>query len=156
MDDPKIKERQAELRTMDVALGFIHARSDIVAGVGPIISGDYSSILRETFAPLADTSLNEFLRSVDPERLRTVTRDLSALIQSAPQSRVGGVRRKTLAKEAFGLGRAALAAPKRPKASSRDGLLDLDLGPGKERGRSLHDLSGMAQSSPHNAAARWR
>jgi hypothetical protein len=44
--------------------------------------------------------LNEFLRSVDPERLRTVTRDLSALIQSiAVASEEFG---KTLAKDAFG------------------------------------------------------
>ena len=68
-------ERQADLRAMDVALGLGHARTDTVDGVGPIIRGDYSSILRDTFAPLADTTLSEFLKQVDPERLRTVTRD---------------------------------------------------------------------------------
>jgi hypothetical protein len=147
MDDPKIKERQAELRTMDVALGFIHARSDTVAGVGPIISGDYSSILRETFAPLADTNLNEFLRSVDPERLRTVTRDLSALIQSiAVASEEFG---KTLAKDAFGLGRAALAARSDRKRQAGMGLIWTLV---QERSaQKFHDLSGMAQS--FNAAA---
>jgi hypothetical protein len=142
MDDPKIRERQTELRTMDVALGFIHARSDTVAGVGPIISGDYSSILRETFAPLADTNLNEFLRSVDPERLRTVTRDLSALIQSiAVASEEFG---KTLAKDAFGLGRAALAASSDRKRQAAMGLI-WTLVEEKSAGK-FHDLSSMAQS----------
>jgi hypothetical protein len=42
LQDPRINERQADLRAMDVALGLGHARSDTVNGVGPIISGDYS------------------------------------------------------------------------------------------------------------------
>ena len=57
MQDPD-QERQADLRAMDVALGLGHARTDTVDGVGPIISGDYSSILRDTFAPLGRYDLD--------------------------------------------------------------------------------------------------
>jgi hypothetical protein len=140
-------ERQADLRAMDVALGLGHARTDTVDDEGPIISGDYSSILRDTFAPLADTTLNEFLKQVDPERLRTVTREFSALTQSiAVASEEFG---KTLAKEAFGLGRAALAARSDRKRQAAMGLIWTLV---QERSaEKFHDLSGMAQS--FNAAA---
>ncbi len=106
--DPASTERQADLRAMDVALGLGHARSDTVNGVGPIISGDYSVILRDTFAPLASTTLTEFLKTVDPERLRTVTRYLSALLQSIAVA--SQAFDKTLEKDAFGLDRVALIA----------------------------------------------
>jgi hypothetical protein len=108
MQDPRIKERQADLRAMDVALGLGHARSDTVNGAGPVISGDYSGILRDTFAPLATTSLTEFLKRVDPERLRIVTRDLSELLRSVAVA--SQAFDKTLEKDAFGLGRLALIA----------------------------------------------
>jgi hypothetical protein len=145
--DPASTERQADLRAMDVALGLGHARTDTVDDEGPIISGDYSSILRDTFAPLADTTLNEFLKQVDPERLRTVTREFSALTQSiAVASEEFG---KTLAKEAFGLGRAALAARSDRKRQAAMGLIWTLV---QERSaEKFHDLSGMAQS--FNAAA---
>jgi hypothetical protein len=112
---------------MDVALGLGHARTDTVGGVGPIIRGDYSSILRDTFAPLADTILTEFLKQVDPERLRTVTRDFSSLTQSIAVA--SEEFSKTLAKDAFGLGRAALLATR--EAAGPNGT-DLDVDPRKE------------------------
>jgi hypothetical protein len=119
--DPASAERQADLRAMDVALGLGHARTDTVDNEGPIISGDYSSILRDTFAPLADTTLNEFLKQVDPERLRTVMREFSALTQSIAGASEGFG--KTLANEAFGLGRAALAARSDRKRQAAMGLI---------------------------------
>jgi hypothetical protein len=147
MRDPRIKERQEDLRAMDVALGLGHARSDTVKDVGPMITGDYSAILRDTFAPLADTTLTEFLKAVDPERLRTVTRDFSALTQSiAVASREFS---KTLAGDAFGLGRAALMARSDRK---RQALLGLIWTLVQERSaEKFHDLGVMAQS--FNAAA---
>jgi hypothetical protein len=129
MEDPRIKERQADLRAMDVALGFVHARSDTVAGVGPIISGDYSPILRETFAPLADTTLRKFLKEVDPERLRAVTRGLSALVQEIATA--SQEFDNALAKDAFGVGSCGTARQERSKAAGPNGF-DLGLGPGKE------------------------
>jgi hypothetical protein len=147
MQDPRIKERQADLRAMDVALGLGHARSDTVKDVGPIITGDYSAILRDTFAPLADTTLNEFLKTVDPERLRTVTRDFSALTQSIAVA--SPEFDKALAKDAFGLGRAALMARSDRK---RQALLGLIWTLVQERSaEKFHDLGVMAQS--FNAAA---
>jgi hypothetical protein len=132
---------------MDVALGLGHARSDTVNDVGPIITGDYSAILRDTFAPLADTTLSEFLKTVDPERLRKVTRDFSALTQSIAVA--SQEFSKTLAKDAFGLGRAALMARSDRK---RQALLGLIWTLVQERSaEKFHDLSAMAQS--FNAAA---
>jgi hypothetical protein len=147
MQDPRIKERQADLRAMDVALGLGHARSDTVNGIGPIISGDYSVILRDTFAPLASTTLTEFLKTVDPERLRIVTRDFSALTQSiAVASREFS---KTIAEDAFGLGRAALMARSGRK---RQALLGLIWSLVQERSaEKFHDLGGMINL--FNAAA---
>jgi hypothetical protein len=148
MQDPRIKERQIDLRAMDVALGLVHARSDTVAGVGPIISGDYSSILRETFAPLADITLTKFLAMADPERLRKATSDLRELIQSIAVASAEFDR--ALAKDAFGLGRAALAARNDRKHQAAMGLIWTLV---QERSaEKFHDLSGMAQS--FNAAAR--
>jgi hypothetical protein len=147
MQDPRIKERQADLRAMDVALGLGHARSDTVNGVGPIISGDYSVILRDTFAPLASTTLTEFLKQVDPERLRTVTRDFSALTQSIAVA--SEKFSKTLAKDAFGLGRTPLLARSGRKLQAQMGLiwtLILERSTGK-----FHDLGGMINL--FNAAA---
>jgi hypothetical protein len=135
-------ERQADLRAMDVALGLGHARTDTVGGVGPIIRGDYSSILRDTFAPLADTILTEFLTQVDPERLRTVTRDFSALTQSIAVA--SEEFSKTLAKDAFGLGRAALLARSDRKSQASLGLM-WTLVEEKSAGK-FHDLSIMARS----------
>ena len=147
LQDPRIKERQADLRTMDVALGLVHARSDTVNGAGPLISGDYSSILRGTFGPLADTTLCEFLKTVDPERLRTVTRDLSALTKSIEVA--SAEFDKALAKDAFGLGRAALMAKSDRKLQALFGLIWTLV---QERSaEKFHDLGVMAQS--FNAAA---
>jgi hypothetical protein len=135
-------ERQADLRAMDVALGLGNARTDTVGGVGPIIIGDYSSILRDAFAPLADTTLTEFLKEVDPERLRTVTRDFSALTQSIAVA--SEEFSKTLAKDAFGLGRAALLARSARKSQASVGLM-WTLVEEKSAGK-FHDLGSMAQS----------
>jgi hypothetical protein len=135
-------ERQADLRAMDVALGLGHARTDTVGGVGPIIRGDYSSVLRDTFAPFADTTLTEFLKQVDPERLRTVTRNFSALTQSIAAA--SQEFSKTLAKDAFGLGRAALLARSDRKSQASLGLM-WTLVEEKSAGK-FHDLSSMAQS----------
>ena len=147
LQDPRIRERQADLRAMDVALGLVHARSDTVNGAGPLISGDYSAILRDTFAPLANTTLSEFLKTVDPEHLRKVTRDFSALTQSIAVA--SQEFSKTLAKDAFGLGRAALMARSDRK---RQALLGLIWTLVQERSaEKFHDLSAMAQS--FNAAA---
>ena len=147
MQDPGIKERQADLRAMDVALGLGHARSDTVNNVGPIITGDYSAILRDTFAPLANTTLSDFLKTVDPERLRKVTRDFSALTQSIAVA--SQELQQDLAKDAFGLGRAALMARSDRK---RQALLGLIWTLVQERSaEKFHDLSAMAQS--FNAAA---
>jgi hypothetical protein len=119
--DPTDPERQADLRAMDVALGLGHARTDTADGKGPIISGDYSSILRDTFAPLASTTLTKFLKSVHPERLRTVTRDLSELAGSIAIA--SEKFDKTFIKEdAFGLGRAALHARNSRKQQALNGL----------------------------------
>jgi hypothetical protein len=139
MQDPRIKERQADLRAMDVALGLGHARSDTVNAVGPIISGDYSVILRDTFAPLASTTLTEFLKTADPERLRIVTRDLSALLQSIADA--SQVFDKTLEKDAFGLDRVALIAGSGRKLQAQMGLTwTLILEKSTER---FHDVGGM-------------
>ena len=147
MQDPRIKERQADLRAMDVALGLGHARSDTVNGVGPIISGDYSVILRDTFAPLAGTTLAEFLKTVDPERLRIVTRDLSALPQSIAVA--SQAFDKTLEKDAFGLDRVALIAGSGRKLQAQMGLTwTLILEKSTEK---FHDVGGMI--SLFNAAA---
>jgi hypothetical protein len=135
-------ERQADLRAMDVALGLGHARTDTVGGVGPIINGDYSSILRDTFAPFADMTLSEFLKKVDPERLRTVTRDFSALTQSIAAA--SEEFSKTLAKDAFGLGRVALLTRSERKSQASLGLM-WTLVEEKSAGK-FHDLSSMAQS----------
>jgi hypothetical protein len=135
-------ERQADLRAMDVALGLGHARTDTVGGVGPLIRGDYSSVLRDTFAPFADTTLSEFLKQVDPERLRTVTRDFSALTQSIAVA--SQEFSKTLAKDAFGLGRAALLARSDRKSQASLGLM-WTLVEEKSAGK-FHDLGIMAQS----------
>jgi hypothetical protein len=135
-------ERQADVRAMDVALGLGHARTDTVGGVGPIIRGDYSSVLRDTFAPFADTTLSEFLKQVDPERLRTITRDLSVLTQSIAAA--SEEFSKTLAKDAFGLGRAALLARSDRKSQASLGLM-WTLVEEKSAGK-FHDLSSMAQS----------
>ena len=105
--DPASGERQADLRAMDVALGLGHARTDFAAGVGPIIEGDYSPILRQTFAPLANTTLTEFLASADSEHLRKTTRDLSAFAQSLAAASQEFDR--TLAKDAFGLAKGVFA-----------------------------------------------
>jgi hypothetical protein len=139
MQDPRIKERQADLRAMDVALGLGHARSDTVNGVGPIISGDYSVILRDTFAPLASTTLTEFLKTVDPERLRIVTRDLSALLQSIALA--SQAFDETLEKDAFGLDRVALLARSNRKSQASLGLM-WTLVEEKSAGK-FHDLRGM-------------
>ena len=139
MQDPRIKERQADLRAMDVALGLGHARSDTVNAVGPIISGDYSVILRDTFAPLASTTLTEFQKTADPERLRIVTRDLSALLQSIAVA--SQVFDKTLEKDAFGLDRVALIAGSGRKLQAQMGLTwTLILEKSTER---FHDVGGM-------------
>jgi hypothetical protein len=139
MQDPRIKERQADLRAMDVALGLGHARSDTVNAVGPIISGDYSVILRDTFAPLASTTLTEFQKTADPERLRIVTRDLSALLQSIAGA--SQVFDKTLEKDAFGLDRVALIAGSGRKLQAQMGLTwTLILEKSTER---FHDVGGM-------------
>jgi hypothetical protein len=149
LQDPRIKERQADLRAMDIALGLVHARSDTVNGAGPLISGDYSSILRETFAPLADTTLCEFLKAVDPERLRTVTRDFSAFTQSIAVA--SAEFDKALAKDAFGLGRAALMARSDRK---RQALLGLIWTLVQERSaEKFHDLGVMARSFNEAALA---
>jgi hypothetical protein len=141
MQDPRIEERQADLRAMDVALGLGHARSDTVNELRPIISGDYSAILRDTFAPLASTTMTEFLKTVDPERLRTVTRDLSTLAQSIAAA--SAEFDKSLAKDAFGLGRAALMARSDRK---RQALLGLIWTLVQERSvGKFRDLSTMAQ-----------
>lgn len=140
-------ERQADLRALDVALGLGHARTDTIGGVGPIIRGDYSSILRDTFAPLAVTTLSEFLKQVDPERLRTVTRDLSALVRSI--ARASQAFGNTLEKDAFGLGRAALLAMSGRKLQAQMGLIwTLVLEKSTEK---FHDLGGMINL--FNAAA---
>jgi hypothetical protein len=139
MQDPRIRERQADLRAMDVALGLGHARSDTVNGVGPIISGDYSVILRDTFAPLASTTLTEFLKQVDPERLRTVSQDFSALTQSIAVASEEFSKR--LAKDAFGLGRAPLLARSGRKLQAQMGLMwTLILERSTEK---FHDAAGM-------------
>jgi hypothetical protein len=147
MQDPRIKERQADLRAMDVALGLGHARSDTVNGVGPIISGDYSLILRDTFAPLASTTLTEFLKTIDPQRLNIVTRDLSALLQSIAVA--SQAFDKTLGRDAFGLDRVALIAGSGRKLQAQMGLAwTLILDKSIEK---FHDVSGMMNL--FNAAA---
>jgi hypothetical protein len=141
MQDPRIKERQADLRAMDVALGLGRARTDTVVGVGPIIVGDYSSIIRETFAPLANTTLTEFLASVDSEHLRGTTRDLSAFAQSLAAASQEFDR--TLAKDAFGFRRAALLARSDRMRQAQTGLMwALILEKSAEK---FHDLSAMTQ-----------
>lgn len=112
--DADDKERQADLRTMDLALGFAHARSDTVNGVKPIISGklvdkgDYSATLRATFEPLGELKLSEFLRTIDPERLRKVAQSLTEFTKSVASASQEFDR--VFAKDAFGLGRAGVLA----------------------------------------------
>jgi hypothetical protein len=139
--DAASSERQGDLRAMDVALGLGHARTDTANGKGPIISGDYSPILRETFAPLADTTLIEFLASVDPPRLRKITLDMSALTQTLAEASLELDR--TLAKDAFGLRRAALLARSSRMRQAQFGLIwALILERSTEK---FHDLGTMAE-----------
>jgi hypothetical protein len=139
--DPASGECQADLRAMDVALGLSHARTDLAEGVGPIIEGDYSPILRQAFAPLADTTLTEFLASVDSERLRRTTRDLSAFAQSLAAASLEFDR--TMAKDAFGFRRAALLARSDRMRQAQTGLVwTLILEKSAEK---FHDLGAMAQ-----------
>jgi hypothetical protein len=148
MQDPRINERQADLRAMDVALGLGHARSDTVNGVRQIITGDYSVILRDTFAPFASTTLTDFLKTVDPRRLQIVTRDLSALLQSIAVA--SQAFDKTLEKDAFGLDRVALIAGSGRKLHALMGLIwTLILERSTEK---FHDVAGMINL--FNAAAR--
>lgn len=139
--DPASTERQSDLRALDVAIGLSHARTDTVDDEGPIISGDYSQILRDTFAPLADATLTEFLASVDPECLRKITLDMSALSQSLAEASLELDR--TLAKDAFGLRRAALLARSGRMRQAQFGLIwALILARSTEK---FHDLGTMAK-----------
>ena len=133
---------------MDVALGLGHARTDTVDGVGPIFDGDYSTILRDTFAPFADTTLTEFLASVDPERLWKTTRDFSAFTQSLAAA--SHEFDKTLPKDAFGLRRASLLAPSGRIRQAQTGLMWALI---REKStEKFHDLGSMAEL--FDAAAR--
>jgi hypothetical protein len=86
--------------------------------------------------------LSEFLKQVDPERLRTVTRDCAALTQSIAVA--SEEFSKTLAKDAFGLGRAALLAKSDRKSQTSLGLMWTLVE--EESAGKFHDLSNMAQS----------
>jgi hypothetical protein len=149
--DPASGERQADLRAMDVALGLGHARTDFAAGVGPIIEGDYSPILRHTFAPLANTTLTEFLASADSEHLRKTTRDLSAFAQSLAAASQEFDR--TLAKDAFGFRRAALLARSDRMRQAQTGLMwTLILEKSAEK---FYDLGlRLFRQLPHRSEAR--
>ncbi len=145
--DPDDKERQADLRTMDLALGLAHARSDTVNGGKPIISGklvdrgDYSPTLRATFEPLAETKLSEFLRAVDPERLRKVAQSWIELTKSIAAA--SPELDRAFAKDAFGLGRAAMLARNNRNRQAGMALLWTLI---QERSREqFHDLSEMAR-----------
>ena len=139
--DPEIREQQSDFRAMDAALGFAHARTDTVNGDGPIIEGDYSSILRNTFAPLAETTLTEFLVSVDPDHLRTTTRDISAFTQSLAAA--SQVFDRAFAKDAFGFRRAALLARSERKQQALTGLMWALIF--EKSAEKFHDVGTMAE-----------
>jgi hypothetical protein len=97
-------ERRGDLRAMDVALGLGHARTDIVGGDKRIIKPelDYSSILQETFEPLGQvSSMASILETIDPERLRIVTKSLTGLLRSIAEA--SAELDRLLIKDAFGL-----------------------------------------------------
>src|SRR5262249_6819676 len=103
----------------------------------------------DTFAPLADTTLSEFLKKVDPERLRAVTRDWSALTQSIAAA--SAEFDEAFTKDAFGLGRATLLTRSDRKRQALAGLIWTLV---QERSTAqFHDLSGMAQSFAEAALA---
>lgn len=95
-------------RALDVAFGFEHARTDTIVEVGPIIKGNYTAILQETFAPLKDLSLVEFLESIDPEDLRRITKSMIDLLNSIDAASEAFDR--VYARDAFGLRRVAMVA----------------------------------------------
>ena len=103
--ETKNKERFNDSRAMDVALGFENTRRDTVNGIGPIIEGDYSSILQATFEPLEGVALTDYLLAIDPAYLRGVARSLTALLESI--TKASHAFDRALTKDAFGLRRAA-------------------------------------------------
>jgi hypothetical protein len=139
--DRKSKQRSEELRIVDVGLGLLHARSDTVNGVGPIFSGDYSSILQAVFEPLFGISLLEFLNAADPQRLRQVARSFTGFMQSIAAASLE--LNRVFEKDAFGFNRVAMLAGLDRKTLAGLALIwTLVLQRSRE---PLHDLKAMGQ-----------
>ncbi len=135
------KERFNDSRAMDIALGFEHARTDTVNGIGPIIRGDYSSILQATFEPLEGVALTDYLLAIDPAYLRGVARSLTALLESIANASHAFDR--ALTKDAFGLRRAAML--ERVDRNIHAGMI-LVWALVQQRSRErFHDLDALAQ-----------
>jgi hypothetical protein len=101
------QERLDDERAIDVALGLKHARTDTVAGAGPLLpTEDYSPILQATFEPLERVSLSKYLDRIDPEYLRRTARSLLALLHSIAEA--SDAFDHALSRDAFGLRRAAM------------------------------------------------
>lgn len=135
------EERLGDERAMDVALGLKHARTDIVAGVGPVLPADYSPILQATFEPLEGASLTEYLDSIDPDHLRKTASSLLTLLRSIAEA--SSAFDDALANDAFGLRRAALLARMDRNIHACTALIWTLV---KERSREkFHDLDAMAK-----------
>jgi hypothetical protein len=102
------QERLEDERSMDVALGMQHAKTDTVAGTGPLLPANYSPILQATFEPLEGVSLRKYLDRIDPGYLRKTAGSLLALLGSIAEA--SDAFDHLLARDAFGLRRAALLA----------------------------------------------
>jgi hypothetical protein len=93
-------------------------------------------------------SLTEFLKSVDPERLRKTTRDMSAFTHALAAASHEFDR--VLAKDAFGFRRASLLARNNRTCQAQTGLIwTLIL---EKSADKFHDLSAMTEL--FNAAAK--
>ena len=139
--EPGNQERLDDERAIDVALGLKHARTDTVAGAGPLLPMDYSPILQATFEPLEGVSLSKYLDRIDPEYLRRTARSLLALLRSITEA--SDAFDHALAHDAFGLRRAAMLG--RVDRSLHAGMV-LVWALVQERSREkFHDLDAMAQ-----------
>jgi hypothetical protein len=139
--DPDNAERHAASRAMDIALGLAHAKTDTVNDVGPIISGDYSSVLHAVFEPLANNRLSEFLKIVDLDRLRRSAKSMIGLTQSIAAA--SQEFNRAIEKDAFGLNRVAMLAESDRNQQAITALLWALIT--EQSQEQFHDVGAMAQ-----------
>ena len=102
------QERLDDERAIDVALGLKHARTDTVAGAGPLLpTEDYSPILQATFEPLERVSLSKYLDR-NPPGIFTKDGEVSARASPIRSRRRRDAFDHALSRDAFGLRRAAM------------------------------------------------